>query len=113
MSRDAQRPRNTNFIIRAFCTIQAGNRATTRELAYILHLGERSNDLKRLPMASCRQCQTSALWFGGDLSPLCFDSLLLACRGDGATETILALAFCQCRSAAFLTIWGVVGGVSA
>jgi hypothetical protein len=63
---------------------------------YKLHLGERSNDLKRLPTASCRQCQTSALSFGGYLPALCFNSLLLGRRGGDATGMILALAFCQC-----------------
>ena len=62
-------------------------------------------------MASCRQCQTSALSFGGYLPALWFDSLLLVCRrGD---EIILALAFCQCRSSTFLTVSGLVDGVSA
>jgi hypothetical protein len=32
---------------------------------YKLHRGERSNDLKRLPTASCRQRQTSAFAVGG------------------------------------------------
>src|ERR1700730_8254741 len=81
--------------------------------AYKLHLGERSNDLKRLPTASCRQCQTSALSFGGYLPALCFNSLLLVRRGGDATGIILALAFCQCWSATFLTVSGLVDGVSA
>jgi hypothetical protein len=65
---------------------------------YKLHRGERSNDLKRGPMASCRQCQTSAALFGGRSPVLCIDSLLLARRRGGSTELILALAFCQFRS---------------
>jgi len=47
---------------------------------HMLHLGERSNDLKRLPMASCRQCQTSALVFGGSLPALFFCSLAIVRR---------------------------------
>lgn len=87
-------------------------RCPFRLLAYKWHLGERSKDLKRLPTASCRQCQTSALSFGGYLPALCFDSLLLVCRRGGA-EIILALAFCQGRSATFLTVSGLFDGVSA
>src|SRR6266404_7217876 len=79
---------------------------------YKLHLGERSNDLKRLPTASCRQCQTSALSFGGYLPALWFDSLLLVCR-RGDDEIILALAFCQCRSSTFLTVSRLADCVSA
>jgi hypothetical protein len=44
--------------------------------SYKLHLGERSNDLKMLPMASCRQCQASALSLGGGLLTVGFGSLL-------------------------------------
>jgi hypothetical protein len=83
---------------------RAGNRAIVGP-AYKLHLGERSNDLKRLPTASCRQCQTSALLFGRDLPALCFGSLLLVCRRGDTTGMMLALAFCQCRSVAFLTVF--------
>jgi hypothetical protein len=81
--------------------------------SYKLHLGERSNDLKRLPTASCRQCQTSALSFVGFLPALCFGSLLLVRRGGDAAGVILALAFCQCWSATFLTVSGLADGVSA
>src|SRR5207247_11353056 len=63
-------------------------------------------------MASCRQCQTSALSFEGYFPALCIDSLLLVCRrGDG--DMVLALAFCQCPSSTFLTALGLVDGVSA
>ena len=90
----------------------AGKRAISRP-AYKLHLGERSNDLRRLPIASCRQCQISALWFVGTLPALCFGSLLLVCRRGVASGTSLALAFRQCRSATFLTVSGLVVGGSA
>jgi hypothetical protein len=46
----------------------------------MLHLGERSSDLKMLPMASCRQCQTSALGFGDLVLSLTFGSLVIVCR---------------------------------
>lgn len=72
-----------------------------------MHLGERSNDLKRPPTASCRQCQTSALGLGGDLAAICFGSLLSGCRRRGATG-MLALASRQCRFAIFLTGSGLV-----
>jgi hypothetical protein len=45
----------------------------------MLHLGERSSDLKTLPMASCRQCQTS-LGFGGLLLALSIGLLAIVCR---------------------------------
>jgi hypothetical protein len=64
-------------------------------------------------MASCRQCQTSALFLGGDLSALCLNSLLLRCRRGGATGIRLALAFRQRRSSIFVTVSGLVDGVSA
>ena len=64
-------------------------------------------------MASCRQCQTSALAFEGDMLVLFFDSLLLVCRRGDATEMVLALASCQCRPATFLTVAGLVDGISA
>ena len=44
------------------------------------HRGERSNDLIRLPTASCRQCQTSALAFVALLSALFFGSLVILRR---------------------------------
>ena len=64
-------------------------------------------------MASCRQCQTSALAFEGDMLALFFDSLLLVCRRGDATEMVLALASCQYRPATFLTVAGLVDGISA
>ena len=64
-------------------------------------------------MASCRQCQISALAFEGDMLALFFDSLLLVCRRGDATEMVLALASCQCRPATFLTVAGLVDGISA
>jgi hypothetical protein len=75
---------------------------------YKLHLGERSNDLKRPPTASCRHCQASALSFVGFLPGLCFNFLLLGRRVGDAAGMILALAFCQCWSAIFLTVSGLV-----
>jgi hypothetical protein len=45
----------------------------------MLHLGERFSDLKTLPIASCRQCQTS-LGFGGLLPALSIGLLATACR---------------------------------
>jgi hypothetical protein len=39
---------------------------------------------------------------------LFFDSLLLVCRRGDATEMVLALAFCQCRSSILLTVSGLV-----
>src|SRR5258706_15520607 len=89
---------------------------------YRLHRGDRSNDLKRLPMASCRQCQTSALAFGGSWPELLFDSLLLVCRGGDAADTAVALASRQCPLAVFLMgsgfsdglmVSGLVDGLSA
>jgi len=59
-------------------------------------------------MASCRQCQTSALSVGGDLPALFFDSLLVVFRRGDATELILALASCQCPLAVFLKVSGLV-----
>lgn len=44
------------------------------------HLGDRSSDLKRLPTASCRQCQSSALACGGLLPALVFGSLVILRR---------------------------------
>ena len=64
-------------------------------------------------MASCRQCQTSALAFEGDMLALFFDSLLLVCRRGDATEMVLALASCQCPLAVFLMVSGLVDGLSA
>ena len=49
-------------------------------------------------MESCRQCQISAVLFGGYLPVLCFDSLPLVCQRGDSTELILALAFRQFRS---------------
>ena len=63
-------------------------------------------------MASCRQCQTSALAFEGGVPALFFDSLLLVCRRGDATEVVLALASCQCRSATFLIVSRPADGVS-
>jgi hypothetical protein len=80
---------------------------------YKSHLGERSSDLKRLPMASRRQCQTSALAFEDGVAALFFDSLLLACRRGVTTEIALALASCQRRSSAFLIVSGPADGISA
>ena len=60
-------------------------------------------------MASCRQCQTSALAFEGDMRALFFDSLLLVYRRGDATEMVLALASCQCRSVTFLIVSGPDG----
>src|SRR6266403_3994465 len=56
---------------------------------------------------------SSALALEGDVSALFFDSLLLACRRGDATEIVLALVSCQGRSATFLTVSGLVDGVSA
>ncbi len=79
---------------------------------YKLHRGERSNDLRRLPTASCRQCQTSALAFEGDMPAFFLDSFLLVCRWDDATEMVLAFASCQCCSATFLIVSGPADGAS-
>ena len=54
----------------------------------------------------------SPLSLGGYLPALCFDSLLLECRRGDATEIILALAFCQCRSTTFLIVSGLLDGIS-
>jgi hypothetical protein len=86
---------------------------TTGRSDYKLHRGDRSNDLKTLPMASCRQCQTSALAFGGSWPALFFDSLLLVCRRGDATGITVALASRQCPLAVFLMVSGLVDGVSA
>lgn len=110
--------RPINFLIRSIVHSDAGlsSRAVKPEAAgaiYILHRGERSNDLKRPPTASCRQCQTSVLSFGGFLPALFFDSLSSAYRRVDGTGLIFALASCQCRRAVFLMVWGLVDGVSA
>src|ERR1700722_17024357 len=79
---------------------------------YRLHRAERSKDLKRLPTASCRQCQTSAFALTGYSPAVFFDSLLFICLRDGATGTIPALASCQCLLAIFLVVSGLADGVS-
>jgi len=84
-----------------------------RSAIYKSHLGERSSDLKRLPMASRRQCQTSVFAFEAVVPPLFLGSLLLACRRDDSVGTILALASCQCRFSTFLIVSGTAGGISA
>jgi hypothetical protein len=77
---------------------------------YKLHRGERSNDLKRPPIASCLQCQASALAFGGFCPALFFDSWLLACRGE-ATDMAVALASRQCPLAVLLMGLGLADGL--
>jgi hypothetical protein len=89
-----------------------------RSAIYKSHLGERSSDLKRLPMASRRQCQTSVFAFEAVVPPLFLGSLLLACRRDDSVGTILALASCQRRFSTFLIVSGLIvsgtaGGISA
>ena len=72
------RPRNFDIAdvdVLAFLE-SASQRATAR---HMLHLGERSSDLNMLPMASCRQCQTS-LGFGGLLPALSIGFLAILCR---------------------------------
>jgi hypothetical protein len=80
---------------------------------YRSHRGERSNDRNRLPTASCRQCQSSALGFGWGLSASCFACLLLRCGRGGATGISLALAFCQRGLAVSAVVAGRIDGVSA
>jgi hypothetical protein len=100
------------FAIDRFLLIPgAGNRAIGAAI-YKLHRGERSNDLKRLPTASRRQCQTSALSFEGYWPALFFDALPLVYRRGDATELILALASFQCPLV-FLMVAGLLDGVSA
>ena len=62
-------------------------------------------------MVSCRQCQTSALAFGGSWPALFLESLLLVCRRGDATDITLALASCQRRHAAFLMDLGLDDGL--
>jgi hypothetical protein len=69
-------------------------------------------------VASCRQCQTSVLWLGSDLTAIGLGFLLSTCRRSGGTGMMLALAFCQAGSfcevgaGALLTATGAGGGVS-
>jgi len=84
-----------------------------RSAIYKSHLGERSSDLKRLPMASRRQCQTSVFAFEAVVPPLFLGSLLLPCRRDDSVGAILALASCQRRFSTFLIVSGPAGGISA
>ena len=79
---------------------------------YRSHRGERSKDRKRLPMASCRQCQTSAFALWGFSPTVFFDSWLFVCLRGGATGAILALAFCQCWLAIFRVVGGLADGAS-
>jgi hypothetical protein len=64
-------------------------------------------------MVSCRQCQTSALGFGGSWPALSFDSLFLVCPGGDATDIAVALASRQCPRAVFSTVSGLVEELSA
>src|ERR1700722_2818398 len=53
---------------------------------HMLHLGERSSERKKLPVESCRQCQTWGPGFGGLTPALSIGLLSAACRcgSDGA-----------------------------
>ena len=93
----------------AGCCLQPSREAGA---IYRSHRGERSKDRKRLPMASCRQCQTSAFALWGYSPTVFFDSWLFVCLRGGATGAILALAFCQCWLAIFLVVGGLADGAS-
>jgi len=80
-------------------------------VAHKSHLGERSNDLKRLPTASCRQCQASALAFGGLVPALFSCTLVMGRRWADSGAAILALASRQDRLGS-LIVSGLVDGAS-
>ena len=80
------RPRNFDIAdVDVLAFLESASQCATAR--HMLHLGERSSDLKTLPMASCRQCQTS-LGFGGLLLALSMGFLAIARRCGGSDGAI-------------------------